>query len=644
MILFSLEYYLVLTFLILQIRDNGCEANGYQITVSGEFRAQAGLCVHVPCTFTSARTISRSARGLWYRPRSSEELVASTTWRPEGRMFFTGEVWKGDCSLFINDVRQNDGNSYQFRLEDDEMKNRYNYFNVIPRLTVTGLTDKPEVSVEKLVAGKMATVTCRSPGTCAGSAPHITWNRKNGDLWNYLNNYPNKTSTYFSNITFTPTKDDNRSPLVCRVDFLENTAVTEQTIILNVEYPPDVTITIEAGDTNDTFIVKEGDTKMINCLVDSNPVAEITWFVGDEAKRGPTSGSTLVYSLHNISLSDAGKYWCSGQNDHGTSNRTIQIIVHYPPRTPNIICTATKDCTVVKQQMIYVLEKSTISLLCTAESLPEASLSWATSGPSTNQTKVNGLLTLSNVSLSDEGQFTCEATNNYGKSLSLVNIKVTYKPRTVTGKISSCWSYGGFVECACIIQSFPTANIEWDIDDNLYPSNHNNKELNISTVTVNAMTNSTLILTSSRANIRTIQCIVSNKHGQLKLLLLDYTQSSANTVMITSVSCVVVIVLLLFGGFLVMHHFRKNLSKKPEDKMEINADDCSVIYSNSDVHLYGNQKMENGTNSINSVLDNSDTSLYMNFGDVQYATINFSNLKPKNAPETMEIEYAEIKK
>lgn len=639
---------LALTFLVPQIWDIGCEGNGYTIYVPAEVTAQVGLCVHLPCRFTVPDdvTISREAKGFWYRPfNAPKELVASNKDSPRRRMFFTGSVSGRDCSLLINDIEEKDENIYHFRLEDSI---GYNYFNVIPHLRVTELTDKPEISVGKLFAGEPATVTCRSPGICAGSAPAFTWSRKDGNVSNFKNTYANYTSVYFSNINFTPSKEDNGLPLVCKVAFLQLSAEkvrgaeTEQRVNLNVEYPPDVIITIaaSAADGDFPFPVKEGDTKMINCTVDSNPIAEITWFVGGEVKKGPTDGRSLIYSLNNISLSDAGKYLCLGKNDHGNSTRTIDIIVHYAPRTPNIICPTTKDCSIDAQRMIYVMESSAISLLCTAQSLPEASVSWVTSGPSNNQTGVNGHLALPYVSLSNEGEFTCVANNSYGKSMSSVNIKVTYKPRMVPGIISGCRGHGGGVVCACITQSFPTANIQWNIDETLYPSNHSDQELHIVTLTSNALTNSTLTLNASRMNIR---CMSSNRHGRLDLLLLGYAQSSFNPQIIAAISCVVVIVLLLIGGLLVMHYFRKKkLAMKTEDKKEISGDDRNVIYSNSEVHVYGNQMAE--TNMVDTAEDDRDNSMYMNVEDVQYATISFSMLRSKHIPEDIEVEYAEIKK
>ncbi|XP_075135299.1 sialic acid-binding Ig-like lectin 16 [Leptodactylus fuscus] len=677
---------LVLTFLILQIQDIGCEHEDYRVHVSTDNTAQHGLCVHIPCRFTvpSDRPVTSSAKGFWYRPQSFVELVASNSDNPRRRMFFTGDVSKRDCSLFINDVQTGDRDYYQFRLQDYEDSHLYSYYNNRPYLRVTGLTDKPEISVGKMVAGKEATITCKSPGVCAGTAPVIKWDGRSGKIHDFNNKYQNFTSVYFSNITFTPSKKDHGLPLVCRVSFLGNTATTNQRINLNVEYPPDMTITV--GATDYTFIFKEGEDKMMNCVVDSNPYSQITWFVGDEMKKGPSHGGSLVYRLNKLSLGDAGTYLCMGSNDHGTSNKTIEVIVHYPPRTPNIICQMAKDCAIdTFQRVIYVLENTTFSLLCTAESLPEASLSWVKFVWSATQIGVKGRLTFTNVSLRDEGQFKCIASNEWGQSGALVNIKVTYKPRTVTGRNSTCLEHEGLLECTCIIQSFPMANIEWNINEKIYPSSHQDKELSVTTKTLKAMTTSTLTCNPSQMNIRTIRCISSNEYGQLELLLFENnlqceigfshlkyhtqpvyisgavsdnnvipaicfvffpSQSGLKIEIIVAISCAVVVVLLLAGGFLALYYFRKKkLSNKPEDKKEIKAEDSSVIYSNSDVHRYGNQTTEVRTNSIYSVQeeDYEDFS-YINIEDVQYASVKFSNIKPKIVPEDIEIEYAEIKK
>ncbi|XP_077116171.1 sialic acid-binding Ig-like lectin 13 [Ranitomeya variabilis] len=547
MMLVSHVYCWVLTFLLLQMFSYiGCNNPDYTVTTPPKVTAQVGLCVYIPCTFTIDRNIKidPSDKGFWKINESPAGIVASTN-NSSGRMFFTGKISDRDCSFLINNVLKSDENSYYFRFNGSV---QYNYLTNKSSLTVTDLTDKPEISVGTLEAGKEATVTCKSPGVCAGTAPSFTWTSQPGVSLNYNNSYPNRTSIHFSKFTFTPARIDNGKSLGCKVAFPSSKAVTQETITLNVTYPPIVIITTRGGVKDNTFIVKEGNSAQINCTVDSNPIAEITLLVENEKKEAVT-GQWLIYNLTNISPSDAGKYLCKGKNNLGISEKNIDIIVHYAPRTPNIKCATTEDCRTGDEHMIYIMEGTTSTLVCTAKSFPEASLSWIPTGSkNTKFTAVQGHLSFNKVSLSDEGQFTCVARNIYGTSNSSIIIKVTPQPRNDTG-------------------------------------------------------------------------------------------------IIIAVSCVVVIVLLLIGGALVVYYLRKKkLSKKSEDKKEMNADDSSVIYANSDVHIHGNQTQQTGTNSVYSVPEDNNTSEYMNVDDIHYATIDFSKLKPTNAPKNMEIVYAQIKK
>ncbi|XP_069599037.1 sialic acid-binding Ig-like lectin 10 [Ranitomeya imitator] len=422
-------------------------------------------------------------------------------------MFFTGKISDRDCSLLINDVLKSDQNIYFFRFEG---KKQFSYKTNMSSLTVTDLTDKPEISVGTLEAGKEANVTCKSPGVCAGTAPSFTWTGQHGESSNYNDSYPNRTSIHFSNFTFTPARSDNGKSLGCKVAFQSSKAVTQETITLNVEYPPNVTITTKGGElmykinlkedlspnfvfvhtqnfvndhlinqcwtglldnqilkmnsflyettglivdqmtffkggvSNNTFIAKEGDSAQINCTVDSNPIAEITWLVENEKKEAIT-GQWLIYNLTNISPSDAGKYLCKGKNNLGSFKKNIDIVVHYAPRTPNIKCVTTEDCRIGEEHMIFIMEDSTLTLACTTKSLPEASLTWIP--PCSNNTKYSvaqGHLSFNKVSLSDEGQFTCVASNIYGMSNSSIIIKVTPQPRSDTGTITA-------VSCVVVI-------------------------------------------------------------------------------------------------------------------------------------------------------------------------------------------------
>ncbi|XP_075047435.1 sialic acid-binding Ig-like lectin 14 [Mixophyes fleayi] len=331
--LIHLDHYLALIFLMSLIRNNGGQLPGLNIFAPTEVTVQRGLCVHIPCTFTVPAdvTLTSNAKGYWYRRDTSQERVAandgSAGSATRERFFLTGDVWRGDCSLSINNALPEDNDIYLFRLEDTV---RFNYLGIRPRVTVTELTEKPEISpMKRLVAGEEVTLTCTSPGRCTGYAPLITWEGVQGRSETFTVDYTDGNRTYVSNITFTPTEKDNEATLTCTVDFQRSMVTTSEQVTLNVGNPPSVNITIEELVQNEdtAFIVKAGDNKIMTCVVNSNPKAAITWYMEGQIKNVSIIGNTLTYELKNIGLSDAGRYWCSAQNEYGTANRSIEILV-----------------------------------------------------------------------------------------------------------------------------------------------------------------------------------------------------------------------------------------------------------------------------------------------------------------------------
>ncbi|XDV16220.1 hypothetical protein PO909_016032, partial [Leuciscus waleckii] len=80
------------------------------------------------------------------------------------------------------------------------------------------------------------------------------------------------------------------------------------TVTLNVMYSPrSVSVSISPSG-----VIMEGDSVTLNCISDSNPPAEISWFKG-----GTIVGSGRIFSISNISSDDSGEYKCKSINEHG---------------------------------------------------------------------------------------------------------------------------------------------------------------------------------------------------------------------------------------------------------------------------------------------------------------------------------------
>ncbi|XP_068120842.1 myelin-associated glycoprotein-like isoform X2 [Hyperolius riggenbachi] len=603
--------------------------NAYTLITPLTINVQKGLCVYIPCTFTTdpKHKPTATAYGIWYR---NKDVITSQDQSPENnknRILFMGDASKGDCSLYINNAESSDGEGhYMFRLQDDS--NSYSFQEYKKTVIVTDLTDKPVISLmENMVAGEKVMLTCTSPGKCNGSAPHITWNGIIQDeipafsFIEYVDgNISNKQ--YYSKITFTPMKDDNGKLLTCTVNFPTSSATTSQQITLNVEYPPVVSITSK-GVQCENITVLEGESRNITCTVDSNPQANISWYNGDNALNARQEGQTLIYELKNAGPNDTGSYRCLA-NNRWLADRFINIIV--------------ESCTIDgNNSAVLVREGSSLSLRCSSKASPAASILWAEARNWTSQSAAD-FLNLSSLSLDDEGTYTCQAKNTHGQASTPINITVTYQPRTPLGRNSTCNKAEHHIECTCIVQSFPLANIQWKFHEKIHISS--DKDIQISTSRSGSVTTSNLNLQLRHQSAIHIECISSNEIGNLILILFNEKEKPVYP-MILAVTVVILVAVSLGTGFIILQYSRKKkLKQREEDKKEITEDSHDVIYSNS--HMYSNDCQLSEENQVEV---QKDGAVYMNCEDVKYASINFSKKpQPVGRVKETETEYAVIKR
>ena len=83
-------------------------------------------------------------------------------------------------------------------------------------------------------------------------------------------------------------------------------------------------------------IKQEGDDLILECILEANPLPEITWFRKDkvikndsritsECKKGKKNRFMLTLRIKNPSLKDAGLYRCNAFNESGDSNANMDL-------------------------------------------------------------------------------------------------------------------------------------------------------------------------------------------------------------------------------------------------------------------------------------------------------------------------------
>ncbi|KAM8869575.1 sialic acid-binding Ig-like lectin 14 [Spinachia spinachia] len=239
-----------------------CDFDVYCITVSeGEIAAEAGLCVVIPCSFTTAYYFTPEHL-VWYKCESfqrrcgdSNVIFHSNKRSNNVQPGFTGrvsllepDVSRRNCSIVINDLTESDSGSYQLRVNglnnerDDGLK-----FSQKVTISVKGLTQKPTVGIPPLTEGQQATLSCTAPGLCSGWDPEIRWtwrgagekdSRITGNVTavktEHLTSVARRRSSTF---TVVPSAEHHGTHVTCEVRF-PNDITTEETVTLNVTFFP----------------------------------------------------------------------------------------------------------------------------------------------------------------------------------------------------------------------------------------------------------------------------------------------------------------------------------------------------------------------------------------------------------------------
>ncbi|XP_047215128.1 sialic acid-binding Ig-like lectin 5 [Girardinichthys multiradiatus] len=303
-------------------------SNGFCITLNeGQITAEAGLCVVLPCSFTTAdeftpKNIVWFKCESWKRKCGDSDIIFHTNpnkIQPEflGRVLLLDpDVSQRNCSIMINDLTTSDSGSYQLRVNG--LQNGRTDGFMFTSKTIVSVKDslkKPTVTIPSLIEGQQAILTCTAPGLCSGTPPKITW-RQGGevDLKSIIpgnitvsletENRTAVTHRDSSNLTFIPSAEHHNTNITCKVSF-NNHKTTEETITLKVNYKRQPQIT---GNTT----VKEGDALNLTCSVESFPQSLVVW-----TKHSPNgiylqnNTGLATFVILNVTSEDSGQYVCT---------------------------------------------------------------------------------------------------------------------------------------------------------------------------------------------------------------------------------------------------------------------------------------------------------------------------------------------
>nr|XP_040020829.1 sialic acid-binding Ig-like lectin 14 [Gasterosteus aculeatus aculeatus] len=306
--------------------------DGSCVTFSeGGIKAEAGLCVVIPCSFKTSNFTPKQL--VFYKCEASKQNCAksdvifhSNTNNNKTQPRFVGRVSLlqpdlslKNCSIIINDLTESDSGSYWLRLLDGNKKTRHSSSKV--NISVKGLTQKPTVGIPPLTEGQQTTLSCTAPGLCSGWDPEITWTwRGAGEKDSHITgnitavkteHLTSVTRRHSSTLTFNPSAEHHGTDVTCKVRFT-NDITTEETETLNVTYMKEPVI---SGNT----AVKEGDVLRLTCSGDSFPPSRVTWtklyfnenLQSKNVLHDVSGAATLLIS--NVTAECSGQYVCTAE-------------------------------------------------------------------------------------------------------------------------------------------------------------------------------------------------------------------------------------------------------------------------------------------------------------------------------------------
>ncbi|XP_026225945.1 sialic acid-binding Ig-like lectin 5 [Anabas testudineus] len=422
--------------------EKKCESGSYCTNLTkGIITAEAGLCVILPCSFTTEADFSFTEI-IWFKCNSAtkEKCDKSDT----GKLIFNSsnneniesefkgrvsllepDVSKKNCSIIINDLRKSDSGSYQLRVNGNKDGKTDGFtFTTTATITVTVLNQKPTVTVPPLIEGHQTTLTCTAPGLCSGSVPEITWTWKNtGENDSYIpgnitefktENLTAVTQRHSSTLTFNTSAEHHSTEVTCKVNFNGSKTITER-VTLNVTYVKNLNI---SGATT----VKMGDTLNLTCSVDSFPASSMTWtksgfndsFNNNDESQPLTQGGQAFLIIHNMTADHSGQYICTAKHQIQTLTKHTNVTVTSPPKILN-----GSGC---------MNQSQVLTCVCISQGVPLPTITWPLLNikysvfTTVSQHTVNSSLTVP-LTTSSRTTIECVSSNKHGETKENLTIR-----------------------------------------------------------------------------------------------------------------------------------------------------------------------------------------------------------------------------
>ncbi|XP_077312678.1 B-cell receptor CD22-like [Lithobates pipiens] len=285
-----------------------------------------GSCVVIPCKFTYANPkpvikwlhYSKSNHGEIYNSNNSSLVLKSFL----GRVFFVGDLAKGNCTIKINNVNFMDNALYFPQIDYDPPAPEKESVEKVA-LSVNNIPEPIMISGPGLlIEGNTYVFTCDAKHTCPANPPTLRWNFKKLPAKTHHRDLGNGVWETASKLTYRADSEDNEKTLNCFAEY-PNRIKTGKLQVLNILYPPKL---VSVQSTHETGHVKKGDKFALVCQGYGNPnITNYTWYKNNQTIL---FGHALeVLRIDGMKEDTSGQYYCMASNDIGeTKSEPITVI------------------------------------------------------------------------------------------------------------------------------------------------------------------------------------------------------------------------------------------------------------------------------------------------------------------------------
>ncbi|XP_052093030.1 hemicentin-1-like isoform X16 [Mytilus californianus] len=422
------------------------------------YEPTTGQTITLTCQVTSGTATSIT----WYKDNQLLNLAANS--RLSGAS-------PGAPSMTISNVQTSDTGNYICSATDGSATRNTSTITVSPRATPTQPT---LVGPTSMTAGSTGTWTCTSIGgfplqTMSMRINNVVVNSNELSI-NSQYNSNLRTYTVVGTLNKALNMGNNGQTLFCDVTHPQ-TLQSPQTVSL----PLTVRSPLAVNAPRTLYDPTTGQTIELTCRVTSGTATGISWYKNNQLvvlafnnRYSGGSAQSPSLTISNVQLSDAGNYICSATDGSVTRNTSTITVSPKAPLAVN-----------APQNLYEPTTGQTVILQCRVTAGTATGITWYKNGQmviKASDFRLSGAvpsspsLTISNVRLSDTGNYICSATDGSvtrNTSTITVTAKATPSQPTLTGPTALTSGTPGTWTCTSI-GAFPAQSMSMRIGNQVF--------------------------------------------------------------------------------------------------------------------------------------------------------------------------------